>query len=284
MNPAFFTLDRGAYVPAPHARGPWAPGMLHGRLLGGLAARALEEKYGDPELLFARLTVDLFRNSPLLPVTVETALVREGRRIRVADATLRTEQGVIARASAVLLRRAEQPDGELPVTPAWDAAPPQGPPQAPPRQDGPPPFEMWPLTSWERPGGRHRAWLRETYPLVEGESLSPFARVALAGDFASPLSAMGPAGVPFINGDYTLTLSRLPEGELIGLEATGHLSAGGVATGHCTLHDAAGPIGFCLITAVANPPLARRPEQAGGPDQVNGPDQAPSSDQAPRRG
>jgi hypothetical protein len=41
------------------------------------------------------------------------------------------------------------------------------------------------------------------------------------------------------------------------VEATGHLSHGGVATGQCTLHDATGPIGFCLVTAVANPATFR---------------------------
>ncbi|WP_240197456.1 acyl-CoA thioesterase domain-containing protein [Nonomuraea lactucae] len=250
MTSAFFTRKRDEFVPAPHARGPWAPDMLHGRLVGGLVARALEERHGDAELQFARLTVDLFRNSPLLPVTVETSLARDGRRIRVADATVSTDQGVIARASAVLLRKGEQPGGELPFTPGWDEPPPR---EAPPR-DGVwnPPFDMWPLTAWGGPE-RDRAWIRESRPLVDGEPLTPFTRVALAGDFASPLSAMSPAGVQFINGDYTLTLTRLPEGELIGMEATGHLSAGGVATGHCTLHDTAGPIGFCLVTAVANP-------------------------------
>ncbi|WP_043617192.1 acyl-CoA thioesterase domain-containing protein [Nonomuraea candida] len=251
---AFFTRKGDEFVPAPHARGPWSSDMLHGRLLGGLAARALEERHAEPGLHFARLTVDLFRNSPLLPVTVETALVRDGRRIRVADATLSTEQGVIGRASAVLLRQGEQPDGRRAlVTPAWDEPPPQEPPAA---GDGwRPPFDLWWVSPFGEPG---RAWMRESHPLVDDEPLTPFVRVALAADFASPLANAQADGLRFINADYTLTLARLPEGELVGVESTGHVSAGGVAAGQVTMHDTAGPIGFCVVTAVANPVLGRK--------------------------
>ncbi|MEV4573407.1 acyl-CoA thioesterase domain-containing protein [Nonomuraea jabiensis] len=248
---AFFTQKKGELVPAPHARGPWSPDMLHGRLLGGLAARAIERRYAQPGLHFARLTVDLFRNSPMVPVTVETSLVRAGRRILVADAVITTEQGAIGRAGAVLLRQGEQPEGEQTfVTPPWDTPAPSGPPV-----DGQatwkPPFDLWRVTEWAAPGPG-RVWLRESYPLVDEEPLTPFVRAALAADFASPLSNSGVDGLRFINADYTLTLARLPSAELIGVEATGHLSAGGVATGHVTMHDASGPFGFCVVTAVAN--------------------------------
>ncbi|MEU6717134.1 thioesterase family protein [Nonomuraea sp. NPDC046802] len=246
----FFTQKQGELVPAPHARGPWSPDMLHGRLLGGLAAHAIERDHAQPGLHFARLTVDLFRNSPMLPVTVETSLVRDGRRIRVADATISTDQGVIGRASVVMLRQSDQSDGRQSiVTPSWDERPPQSPPA---REEGwTPPFELWRMTAWGEPGPG-RMWMREMYPLVEGEPLTPFVRVALAADFASPLSNAGPDGLRFINADYTLTLARLPAGDLVGMESTGHLNADGVATGQVTLHDTAGPIGFCLVTAVAN--------------------------------
>ncbi|MFC4586220.1 thioesterase family protein [Sphaerisporangium corydalis] len=250
-NVAFFAPKNGELVPAPHARSPWSPDMLHGRLLGGLAARALEAEHGDPDFHFTRLTVDLFRNSPMLPLSVETVRVRDGRRIRVADATVRTEQGVVARTSAVLLRRGQQPAGEMWRTPAWDAPTPDelGPP---PPADWTPPFDLWRLNDMFQPGPS-RVWLRETHPLVEGEALSPLVRAALAADFASPLSNSGSTGLHFINADYTLTLSRTPVGQDVGLESNGHLSDAGIATGHCTMFDTTGPIGYCLVTAVANP-------------------------------
>ncbi|MEV0238109.1 acyl-CoA thioesterase domain-containing protein [Nonomuraea sp. NPDC050786] len=250
---AFFTQKQGELVPAPHARGPWSSDMLHGRLLGGLAARAIESRYAEPGLHVARLTVDLFRSSPMVPVTVETSLVRSGRRILVADAVISTEQGAIGRAGAVLLRQGEQPGGEQTfVTPAWDSPPPDGPPPVDGRVGWTPPFDLWRVTEWAEPGPG-RVWLRETHPLVDEEPLTPFVRAALAADFASPLSNAGVEGLRFINADYTLTLGRLPAGEVIGVETTGHLSADGVATGQVTMHDTSGPFGFCVVTALANP-------------------------------
>nr|WP_275941483.1 acyl-CoA thioesterase domain-containing protein [Planosporangium mesophilum] len=248
-------------VPAPHARGPWAANMLHGRLLGGLLARAVEREHTEPSLHVTRLTVDLFRNTPLVPVRVETTRVRDGRRIRVVDATVLTADGPVARASAVLLRRSEQPAGEVPTTPAWDARNPDqlGPSPWANGSGWRTPWDTWlldddgvPTDRWLNTA-RRRVWLRETHELVAGEPISPLVRVALAGDFASPLAHFGDAGLQFINGDYTLTLSRLPLSDAIGVESDGHLSDDGIAVGHCIMHDTSGPIGYCAVTAVANP-------------------------------
>jgi hypothetical protein len=258
---AFFTARGDELVPKPHARSWWAPGMLHGRLLGAAMARALEADHAEETLHVTRLTVDLFRNAPLEPVRVSTERVRDGRRIRVVDAAVHGGSGVIARASAVLLRRTDQPGGRVPATPPWDAPPPE---------ELPPPLgrnlPMWlfdeknrPLREWRDAGERRRRiWLKETRPLVAGEALSPLVRAALAGDTASPLVHAGDAGLEFINADYTLCLSRLPLSEAIGLESGGHASEDGIAVGHCTLHDTAGPIGYCVTTAVANARPANR--------------------------
>lgn len=254
-EPAFFRLDGDRFVPAPHARSWWAAGMLHGRLLGGLLARALEHEHAGDGLRFARLTVDLFRTTPLEPVEVSTAVLRDGRRIRVAEATAHSAVGPVARASAVLLRAGDQPPGKVPTTPPWDAPHPDSLPATrsrfPPRTVG---FseDNEPTRNWAA-SGRRRMWMRETCALVEGEELSPFVRIALAADSASPLAHASEDGLEFINADYTLYLGRLPEGEDVGLESGGHTSADGIAVGHCTLHDADGPIGYCVTAAVANP-------------------------------
>ena len=80
----------------------------------------------------------------------------------------------------------------------------------------------------------------------------------MAGDVVSSLTHFGPAGLVFINADYTLTLSRLPAGELIGLTALTHYSHAGVATGTATLFDTAGPIGSGIATAVLSPGFTPR--------------------------
>jgi hypothetical protein len=251
---AFFTLAGAELVPAPHARGPWAPGMMHGRLLGGLMAWAVEREHAEAGLHIARFTVDLFRRADLAPVRVTTRRVRDGGRIRVVDASVTIGGGEVARASAVLLRRGERPPGEMWSTPGWDAP---GPDELGPPMRGAP-FQLWRMgidsaedRSWTAAEPR-RAWVREAYDLIAGESPSPFVRVALAADLTSPMALFGTAGLRYINADYSLTLGRLPLGDAIGLESGGHLADEGVATGHCTVYDTAGPLGYCVITAIAN--------------------------------
>jgi hypothetical protein len=81
----------------------------------------------------------------------------------------------------------------------------------------------------------------------------------MAGDVTNPLTHWGTRGMRFINVDYTLTLSRLPDGADVGLAALTHYSHDGVATGAATLFDEHGPIGSSIATALADsrfrPPL-----------------------------
>jgi Acyl-CoA thioesterase C-terminal domain len=58
--------------------------------------------------------------------------------------------------------------------------------------------------------GPRRLWMSEVRELVEGIALTPFVRVALAADFASPFANAGDQGLAFINSDVTLYLHRLP--------------------------------------------------------------------------
>src|SRR5712692_7527173 len=62
---AYFISSTDGLQPVPEARSPWAADMLHGRLLAGLAARAVEGGGHDAELRVVRLTVDMFRSPPM---------------------------------------------------------------------------------------------------------------------------------------------------------------------------------------------------------------------------
>src|SRR5690606_34432921 len=200
----FFSRSGSLFLPQPHAHSPWSTDMLHGRLLGGLLARAVEIEHGDPELQFARLTVDLFRNTGMVPVRVETGVVRQGRRIKVVDATAYADDQPVARASAVMLRRGEQPNGQVPSTPPSDMPAPDALGPAP---ESPLPFDVWYVDESGNPAkdlriaGKRRAWARERHNLVDDEPMSPFVRAAMAGDFASPLANYSTTGLEFINSD-----------------------------------------------------------------------------------
>jgi hypothetical protein len=263
MPDAFFELDGSRFVPAAHARGPWAPEMMHGRLLAGLAARTVELEHGDSELHPCRTTVDLFRSPRMAPVEVSTDVVRDGNRIRVVDVHIAIDGVEAARASVMMLRRAEQPDGEVWAPAEWDVARPED--IASPRWEGPDLPER-PMAPWEtRPitgaiwgaNEQKRTWIRENFPLVQGEALTPYVRAAVIADFANPYANSGDRGLSFINADITLYLHRLPDGEWIGFETAGSRSADGVAVGICTLYDTGGAIGHSLVGAVANRRMGR---------------------------
>lgn len=268
MTPFFVRRD-DEFVPNEIAHGGWGP-TLGGQVVGGLLARAVEKLARDDELQPARLTVEILRRVASAPVRVTASVVRSGSRMRAIDAAMTQDGELVARGSALYLRRGTQPDGEFWTT-AIDLPPlPEEPRQFDDdvpmfiRAYGPDPEWVGEGFPWQQCGPRY-AWLREVRDLVDGEELTPFLRAALAVDVTSSMTNFSSAGLAFINADYTLALSRLPVGPYIGMAAVTHTSAEGVATGSACLYDTLGPIGTGLSTAIANfnfsPNGVKRPER-----------------------
>jgi len=225
-------------------------------VIGGLLGWAAEGAVDDLELQPARLTVDLPRPTALAPIEVRTRVLRDGRRLRLVEATLDQGGTEVARASALFLRRCEQPAGEV-----WsqDVSMPPLPPDDEladahlfVRTYGWGAAVQNPQSGWVGETGAKYTWLQLTQPLVEGQPLTAFTRAAMAGDITASLANWGTNGLEFINADYTLTLSRLPEGSVLGLASHSHHSHAGVATGSATLVDEQGPIGTCVAVALAH--------------------------------
>ena len=102
--------------------------------------------------------------------------------------------------------------------------------------------------------------MSEVRDLVEGTPLTPFVRVAVAADFASPFANAGDQGLGYINSDVTLYLHRLPVKEWIGFEVVNHHATDGIAIGECWLYDQQGPIGTSTVAALAQrKPMAKPP-------------------------
>lgn len=225
--------------------------MLHGRLLAGLAARAIEEEAADHEFRVARLTLDMFRSPPMDPFQVATRVVRGGRRVRVVEVSISCNDVEVARAYVLLLRAGPHPAATLWRAPDWHVPAPDE-LVAPEESSG---------SGWEirliTPGGfwtseQKQLWARDTWQLVAGEEMSPLVRAALAADLPNPLANSGAEGLQFINADLSLFLSRSPVSEWIGLEVAGHLGHDGIAIGTCKMYDTAGAIGYSTVCAVAN--------------------------------
>ncbi|MCZ8382515.1 thioesterase family protein [Mycobacterium sp. CPCC 205372] len=260
---AYFQRDGDAFVPTSSARGPWGE-SVSGNFVGGLLGHLVDADRGDDtDMHPARLTVDLLRPVAMAPVRGRTRLVRRGRRLHLVDAELLQDDTVVARASALLLRRGPQPDDDAWTTPI--AMPPI--PPDPADVDGRT-MLLWvfgagaehrgpstDLNGWQHDGPK-AVWVRDITPLVDGVELTPFTRAAIAGDYASSLTSFGSTGLPFINADYSISLSRLPDGPHIGLSALTHHSHDGIATGVAAMFDRLGPIGNATTTALANPGFA----------------------------
>lgn len=139
-----------------------------------------------------RLTVDLFREVPVdLPLTIETNVVRDGRRIQVADAAILAAGRKVARASGLKIRTTDV------AVPSANA-----------RWEQPPGRDEAEVVSWGRFGFEHTdherfhshgieirtiddsfltmgeglSWLRLTVLVVEGEETTPFVRTAALAD------------------------------------------------------------------------------------------------------
>jgi hypothetical protein len=247
---AYFVPTDAGLQPVPEARSPWAPDMLHGRLLAGLAARAVESPRGEPVWNLTRLTVDMFRSPPMTPIAITTAVVRGGRRVRVVDVSLRTDGVEIARASALLLRTGTHPPGDVWRADDWEVPHPDT--LTPPGDAG---------GGWDirlaSPGGfwsseQKRLWARDRWRLVADEEPTPVVRAALAADLPNPLANSSADGLKFINADLTMFLARPPTSDWIGAEVAGHVGHAGVAVGTCTLYDTEGAIGWSTVCAVTN--------------------------------
>jgi len=104
-----------------------------------------------------------------------------------------------------------------------------------------------PEPGWVGDTGKKYTWLLLDQPVVEDEPLTAFARAAMAGDITASLANWGTEGLQFINADYTVTLSRLPSGSVLGLASHAHHSCDGVATGSATLLEPGGRRNLRLV-------------------------------------
>ena len=253
-NQPFFTHDpvHDAYIPTPASNGPWDPKSLHGRVIIGLLAFVIEQRHGSDDFVPARLTVDMFRLPGFAPIEIKSRVVRDGLRIRVVETEFFSGGVSMARASCQLLRKTENAQGTVWTTPNWDVpAPADIAAPTDPRLGMNGKWTTRPIAGRMGSLGQRRLWMSEVRELVEGMPLTPFARVALAADFASPFANAGEKGLGFINSDVTLYLHRLPVTNWIGFDVVNHHATEGICIGECWLYDEQGAIGTSTVAALA---------------------------------
>ena len=242
-RPAHFTpAGEDRYLPTKYAQSHWGADHLNGPALVGLAARSLEEKFGLPEFMPARLTVDLFKAARGVPTTTKVSLVRDGRRVRNSDCEIVQDGVTVVRATMVQYRRSEPPPGE-----EWASA-----------TDFTWPSELGGVgmsymgsdgVGWTKGIAEHQHTSRKRFinrmvDVVEGHDNTPFVRGAMVAEGASLVTNLG---------DLTVALARLPVDEWMGVQADSHWAADGISVGTATMFDRIGAFGSALVTAVANP-------------------------------
>jgi hypothetical protein len=263
MSDAIFMAADGTFVPTGHARGPWDPAALHGGAPAALITRAFERMEPASGLDIGRLCFDFLRPIPLAPLTVQTRVVRAGRRVQELAAEMHSDGELICRATALRVQRLP---AQLPVAESDGAQPETA-------LEGPAAGRHTKLTldrstqdsfgssamdmRWlSEPGalGPGRVWMRLQLPLLDEERASALSALVATADFGNGISATLPfESFVFINADLTIHLEREPEGEWIGLDARTTLHEAGVGLSESVLHDERGAVGRAFQSLVVWP-------------------------------
>lgn len=258
---AFTALAPGRFAASTLTRGPWHPDHQHAGPPTALVCRAIERVAAEHGLTHvARLTVNLLRPVLIGEVEIDVQTDYSGRNAGHYSARLMSGGKEAARFTALVQRESAvtlpPPRHVLPtVTPDADAA--SSPEAAMPFSAGRVGYGHLVETRLARGrmfDGPCQVWFRLRHPLLEGETPSPFQRVAVAADSGNGISAMLDfRKFSFVNSDLTVNLLRRPEGDWICLDARTHLGSQGGGVVESKLFDAAGFIGLATQSLMVRP-------------------------------
>jgi len=251
---AVFRVDGDRVIVSPHAAGPWDPGMQHGSAPASLAVWAAERIPTPAPMRIARVTVDLMRPVPLKVLTLQTEVLREGRKIQLCAVRLRADGVVVAAATVLKVRlQAETLPPDVSGPPVELPSPAQSPED--PAQFSNSPFVRGMSLRAARGKfgvkGPGAIWYRVDRPLVDGASVSQAVRAVVAADFCNGTSAaLDFRHWTFLNADLTVSLAREPVGEWILLDAESWIGPDGAGLSMARLADSLGYFGRCVQSLV----------------------------------
>lgn len=265
---AFFERDGETLVPTALARGSWSETAMHGVAISGALGRAAEQALtalGRTDLRPTRWVVDLFRPALMVPCTLSTHVVREGKRLALVDVVLSQDGEPVARAAATFLLVSQTTEGEV-----WSPAPgsrPDPPPLdvAPPTDQPHPPYLRsegdWTQERRAHTNSAHKMSWNSLPAVVAGERCTPFQAACAIADGSNLILNWGTKGVEYINSDVTMSLARLPISTEIGLSTIDRVESDGIVVGTAVMFDRAGPLGTVVLTALANALRAVKPRE-----------------------
>ncbi|MDO9564399.1 MAG: thioesterase family protein [Bradyrhizobium sp.] len=251
---AIFRVDGNRVLTSPYAAGPWDPGMQHGSAPAALVVWAAEAIATPVPMQIARVTIDLMRPVPVAPLTLETEVLREGRKIQLCAIRLRAGDAVVVGATVLKIKSqtlALPPEvQDLPVElPGPDQS------RVEPADFSSSPFVSGMSLRAARGSfgvpGPGAIWYRADRPLVEDSPASQAMRAVVAADFCNGTSAvLDFRQWTFINADLTVSFARQPVGEWILLDAESWIGPDGAGLAMARLADTRGYFGRAVQSLV----------------------------------
>jgi len=251
---AIYRVEGNRVTTSANAAGPWDAGMQHGSAPAGLVVWAAEAIPTPVPMRIARVTIDLMRPVPVAPLTLESEVLREGRKIQLCAVRLRAGDAVVVGATVLKIKTQAL---ALPPGVADAAVELPGPDQSP-REE--PSFSSSPFVtgiSMRAARGRFGVpgpgaiWYRVDRPLVEASPVSQAMRAVVAADFCNGTSAvLDFRDWTFLNADLTVSFARAPFGEWILVDAGSWIGPDGAALAMARLADVNGYFGRAVQSLV----------------------------------
>jgi hypothetical protein len=247
---AIFRVDGADVVTSPDAAGPWDPNMQHGGAPASLVVWAAERIPTAVPMQVARVTIDLMRPVPIAPLTLETEVLRQGRKIQLCAVRLFANDTLTVGATVLKIKKQAQPlPGDV-IEPPLDVAAPEQSRVEP--QNSPFGLGMTIRAARGRFGGPGPGaiWYRAERPLIAGSPISQAMRAVAASDFCNASSALDFRQWIFLNADLTVSMAREPVGEWILLDAVSWIGPDGAGLAMARLADMRGYFGRCAQSLV----------------------------------
>jgi len=251
---AIFRVEGDRVTTSPYAAGPWDPSMQHGSPPAALVTWAAEAIPTLTPMRIARVTVDLMRPVPVAPLTIESDVVRQGRKIQLCAVRL-LAKGVVVVSATVLKIKVQA--GELPPEAVIEQVTLPGPEQSRVEHVD---FSSSPfVTGMSLRAARGHfgrvgpgaIWYRVDRPIVEGAPVSQAMRTMAAADFCNGTSSvLDFREWTFLNADLTVNFSREPSGDWVLLDAESWIGPEGAGLAMAWLADERGYFGRAIQTLV----------------------------------
>lgn len=238
------TVDPNTFESTPLANAGWYEEGQHGGAIASLFAFHAERTPTLTDMRIARITVELFRAVPLVPLTISSEVVREGKKIQVIHSVIDDPAGTpMATATIHRLRLA---DVDLPAEAATPTTHLKGPLDCEPMDPGDwghgevgktmfhrSAIEVREITGGFTERGPGAVWIRLTESIVADEENSHVLSAIAVGDFCNGVARSLDEDWVFMNSDLTVSIGRYPQTPWVALDAESRYSSEGrgLATG-----------------------------------------------------